>query len=781
MESKKRISLIIVVITLFLCFNLFINRQSDKLYINVYGSDFQMNNVEDYELGGNEDQTALFLKEISGDEALIYFDKSQIRPGEYNVEFQYSATNDGTTLRVSSPNYVNGDNTFGKDFVNIEIDENDSVLNTEFTVEQDVDDLSFYIQTTDENFAIGRITLTSSYIVQTDNILFIAILLILAIIILYIINSKKDFMKPVNFLNQEISSKRVTLAFIFIMISASIVAVIPLIGQGLNLAHDAEFHLARIEGIVRGLESGQFPVKIHGGILNDYGYPNGIFYPDLFLYFPAILVLLNVNILTAYKVFIFFINILAFVISYFSFKKLLNSRNMGVLLAIFYILSPYRLANLYTRGAVGEFLAMTFLPLVLYGLYAVIFKNKKDWPYLVIGATGILQSHILSTAMVAVFAVFVAIIGFKNIFFKEKRIKELLLATGSVLILNLWFIVPFLLMMNQLGLNVMDRTTYLSNRLISQGFIFFSSLYQGSDIILAESITYSSVGWVFIIAMAMYVIYRIIFKTNIKDKEIINLGDYLLLLAMMSLLLTTGYFAWDVIQSVDFIASIIGSIQFASRLSVFYTVALTGLIGVAVLLWFRKREIRAAVSVLLTLVIVIQTSIWFDGYLLKEDSVLFENKYETFLYMDVGKSISLGEYVTSGSNPIENIQTPQIISTNESVEFSNLEKHGTTMSFNYTADLSNEKTTLILPYTYIPNYVITVDGKETTTIKYDGAKVAFDLEKESGFVEVKYQSPLTFRIFEFISLAFLILAIFYKYYIKNKIVNIKILNKNKDN
>ena len=47
--------------------------------------------------------------------------------------------------------------------------------------------------------------------------------------------------------------------------------------------------LARINGIYEGLRTGQFPVQINPVQLGGYGYLPGSMYPQLFLYFPAIL------------------------------------------------------------------------------------------------------------------------------------------------------------------------------------------------------------------------------------------------------------------------------------------------------------------------------------------------------------------------------------------------------------------------------------------------------------------------------------------------------------
>ena len=56
-----------------------------------------------------------------------------------------------------------------------------------------------------------------------------------------------------------------------------------------SIADDYLFHYARIQSITDSLKQGIFPVKIHFPMANTSGYGCGFFYPNLFLYIPAII------------------------------------------------------------------------------------------------------------------------------------------------------------------------------------------------------------------------------------------------------------------------------------------------------------------------------------------------------------------------------------------------------------------------------------------------------------------------------------------------------------
>lgn len=109
------------------------------------------------------------------------------------------------------------------------------------------------------------------------------------------------------------------------------------------------------------------------------------------------------------------------IISYISFKKLSKDKLIGVLGCALYTLSLYRLNNIFIRSAVGEYTAMAFLPLILLGLYCVYSENigekekQRSICFLVIGFTGVLQSHILSFEMIVLFTGIICIIFIKKL------------------------------------------------------------------------------------------------------------------------------------------------------------------------------------------------------------------------------------------------------------------------------------------------------------------------------------------------------------------------------
>lgn len=212
--------------------------------------------------------------------------------------------------------------------------------------------------------------------------------------------------------------------------------------------HDLTFHLMRIEGIKESLLNGMFPVKIQQGWLNGHGYAASVFYGDIFLYIPAILRIFGVSIQASYQFFVLLINMITVFLAYYCFSKMSSAR-IGLVCTFVYSLSIYRLLDVYQRVAVGEYTAITFMPLVLYGLWKVYMlpeeskEHEKSWITITFGCTGVFLSHMISTEMTALFIVLTALILWKKTF-RKRTFLVLIKSVIATVLLNLWFLIPFL-------------------------------------------------------------------------------------------------------------------------------------------------------------------------------------------------------------------------------------------------------------------------------------------------------------------------------------------------
>ena len=94
-------------------------------------------------------------------------------------------------------------------------------------------------------------------------------------------------------------------------------------------------------------------------------------YSDVFLYPAAVLRILGFSLQTSYKVYVASITAATVGITFYALRKMFRSDCAALLGTALYTLSFYRLTNVFVRAAVGEYTAMAFLPLVVYGLWRI--------------------------------------------------------------------------------------------------------------------------------------------------------------------------------------------------------------------------------------------------------------------------------------------------------------------------------------------------------------------------------------------------------------------------
>lgn len=234
---------------------------------------------------------------------------------------------------------------------------------------------------------------------------------------------------------------------------------------------DIFYHLGRCQSIADGLLSGQFPVKIHPFLLKGYGYGSGLFYPQFFLYLPAALILMGVNLVAAYKCFLMCIIAAAFCSAYFSGKYILKSRYAALCAAVLYCASKTFLLNLFKREALGESIAMVFMPIIICGLYNLIDqKFSKPW-ILILGFWGLMLSHTISLAIALIIAFIMVLVHFKIFISNGKPnvllIKKLMISSGIVLALSAFFWIPMLEQMISSSFQVSASTGHVGDRSIT--------------------------------------------------------------------------------------------------------------------------------------------------------------------------------------------------------------------------------------------------------------------------------------------------------------------------
>lgn len=327
------------------------------------------------------------------------------------------------------------------------------------------------------------------------------------------------------------------------IIGITLLISIPLLPEGLYLGHDSGFHFLRMEGIWRALLAGQFPVRIQPCWLHDYGYAASVFYGDIFLYLPLLMRALGFSVQVNYELFTLAVNGITAYVTYYCLKKMFGERWIALAGSFLYTFSVYRFANVYVRNAVGEYCAMIFLPVIAYGFWCILAderEGKKQWIPLMIGFSGLVQTHMLSCEMMGLFAVLLCLILIRRVFQKERFI-ALVKATIGTLLLNAWFLIPFLdYMLNE---HVVLNTSLETEEMIEKGRLAPMQVFEifshgmGS---MPHGVP-ARIGLGLLLGMVLILLVLIFCR---KEKKLRVVSGMMLGFSVISLWMTTNLFPW---------------------------------------------------------------------------------------------------------------------------------------------------------------------------------------------------------------------------------------------
>lgn len=520
--------------------------------------------------------------------------------------------------------------------------------------------------------------------------------------------------------------------FLLIVTGIALFSLMPYLSRDIISGDDMSYHLNRIISINEEISAGEFPVLIHSRLLEGFGYANPLFYPELFLYIPAILLHIGFGTIISYKLFLLLIAFATVLITYFSANKILKNKSISWTVTLLYVLSTYRLGDIYIRGALGEILAFTFLPLVLAGLYEIIFGENKKWWLICLGVVGIVNSHVLTSIMILIVIMVIVIINIKTILTDKKRFKNLFLAGIICVLLSVSFVLPYL---EQISDNTFQMVQNVDGESLKSTASSFQDLFNNNI---------SGVGHEFTTGILLIIFPIFILKCkNINYKENPFLMQ-ILILGIVSLIIRTKIFPWERLE-------LLKIIQFPFRISIVTTLFLSFISGYAIYEVFENKKDMVIIMQIIIIVVV--------GIQLLNINTNPKNAnwyYDTIMFYPYG----YGEYipVPFNSNIKEVFNVYQ-----EDIKIDYIKKNSR-VEFYYDSDSDFR---VHVPIAYYKGYVayITDSNENKTNLKVEkneyGHVVISNDENISGNVIVEYKMTIIQAIGYIISTITFIALIIY--------------------
>lgn len=521
--------------------------------------------------------------------------------------------------------------------------------------------------------------------------------------------------------------------------------------------HDILFHMNRIEGLKDGLLSGAFPVRIQPTWNNGWGYAVSVMYGDLTLLLPAFMRICGFTVQTTWKTFIVAVNFATAILSFYSFREICRDKYKALFAALIYCTGIYRMACIYVRAAAGEFTVMMFLPLVVLGFWYAFEEDTGKEEYgkklipPVMGFTGMIQTHVLTCEMSALFILALCIIMIKKVLRKRTFLYLLKIVIATVLV-NLWFLVPFLvflredLVISQMsemrddfriwGLSVTEL--FATSASHAYGFTF------GENSSLANKCTFT-VGLALWGSAAMAFLLLWNKKVEKPKAAVISLA-----FGITSACLTTNLFPYHLIKKyVPFLAAVLSKIQFSYRFlglaGLFFTLAV-----LLVLMRIRRdKVIKRYLPVFLILLSAL--AIW-QG-MDYQYQIIYGGACET-KYSPAAIDttyVSTGEYLYRDSSV--DVTNTDIKVTGSGAEVLASEKRY--LNTSVTCSAGQKDAFIEIPVFYYPGYVaVDTKGEEYRVSRsMNNNRIRVDIpEGFAGTVNIFYREPVYFRICEIISL-----------------------------
>ncbi len=442
---------------------------------------------------------------------------------------------------------------------------------------------------------------------------------------------------------------------------------------------------------------------------------------------------------------------------YFHMQRMARSRSIGLIGTAVYLFSSYRLINVHVRAAVGEYTAMCFLPLAVYGLWRIYEQERptwKDWLPLSITMSSIVQCHILTVEMVMLFILVFVLANIRKTLMPQ-RLSALVKAALTSVGISAWFVFPFLESMFCLPVAVSGQ----GNKIQSSGLFLvqlFSFFIHGNGTnveagMVDEMPLSIGIALTFGIVVSLYVCLQRS-RWNLEENPKYKLMRLSFIFGAAALFLTLKCFPYDHLQDLlgAAAARLIGMVQFSWRYLTIATVLLsvTVTMALAVLKDFNAGAYKIAVGVLVCGQLLF-TGVFYWQYTQKanEDAFLSSDNYAQTM------QIGMGEYL------LENVDREQlsvseckIVSGNISI--SSYQKIRGKVNITCRNE-GNEEAEILLPVLDYGNYHVhdINTGKEYPLETGDNSQIQISVEAGyEGVLEVSYIPPVRWRAAEIVSL-----------------------------
>jgi len=179
-------------------------------------------------------------------------------------------------------------------------------------------------------------------------------------------------------------------------------------------SYDYVFHLSRIVGLAESIEHWDLLPNLNFLFAFGTGYASPMFYGNWQFYPSAIVYMMTNDGNLAYSIFAFLFILGTSLTSYIVVSKIVKNKVTGIVVAL-------TIPCYYTLFGFGMTMVVPLVPILIYSIYRVLYLNKKNPLYLGIVVALLIQTHILSTIILAIFSAVFLCLNYKRLTLEMNR------------------------------------------------------------------------------------------------------------------------------------------------------------------------------------------------------------------------------------------------------------------------------------------------------------------------------------------------------------------------
>ena len=322
--------------------------------------------------------------------------------------------------------------------------------------------------------------------------------------------------------------------------------------------------------------------------------------------------LLGMSVQGAYRAYLIAVQALTAGISFFSFRQMFRHNKTALLGSILYMLAPYHIYNIYWRTAVGEYTALAFLPLIpaaLTLLYGPALPGRRQARLacgeLTVAFGALVQTHMISLELAALACGVFCLWHFRRTF-AWPVLRVWLAAAALVVLLNLWFLLPFVSMLLGGYNNMYGGESFAGGLSVQKNGLWLSELLTWRD-------DHNSIG-VVLVAGAVALVWCMLTQGDRMPSRERKVGAWALGLGALACWMSTNTFPWGWVGALPGIGKLLLAIQFPWRYFSLATLMLV-LACVCAVSALRRGRYAQPVAVLLLSASLLGVAIFYHSYL----------------------------------------------------------------------------------------------------------------------------------------------------------------------